>query len=229
MKKTYFAIFILSLMILSCKSAPEGDFKLSNLPGMIYDADNRPCGKVLISAWGDNKKGEEELLYIVTSDINGRFTIPKLDRGHYRITAEKENFESIELDFYYSSRLEVLYLKIFSQKQILNLATEALNERRFGKVEGYLERSGEVNPNDPYFLYLKAIFLYEKKNFSEALIPLEKIVEQGYKFPYVHLLIADIFEYELKQPENALIHLNEYINLIEDSEIILRIKELEEL
>jgi hypothetical protein len=229
MKKATFLIIILSIFIISCKTKPEDAFISSNLPGMIYDADNRPCSKVSVTTWTTNKKGEDVLLITVNSDINGRFTIPKLDRGSYRIEAEKEGFESLSTEIYYSSRLDILYLKIFSQKQILNLAENALEERRYGRVEEYLLRSEKINSDDPYSLYLKAVYLYEKESFSDALLPLIRILDQGFRFPYVHLLMADIYQYKLDLPEKALAQLIEYKNIFDDLEIKLRIKELEEL
>jgi tetratricopeptide (TPR) repeat protein len=120
-----------------------------------------------------------------------------------------------------------LYLKIFSQKQILNNAAESLEEKRFGTVDGLLIRAEKINENDPFFLYLKSVFMYEKKNYKAAVIPLEKIINQGYKFPYVHLLLADIYQYELNEPQKALIQLTIFVNLFDDSEVDFRIKELE--
>jgi len=218
---------ILLLLIISCKSDPEGYFESSNLPGMIYDDDNRPCDKVLLTVWSIDEELVEEEILKVQSDINGRFTIPGLNKGNFRILAEKEGYESITSEIFYSSRLDVLYLKILSQKQILSKATDALSERRFGKVEEFLLRSEKINSDDPYSLYLKSVFLYEKKQYNEAVIPLERIISLGYKFPYVHLLLADLFQYELDEQGEALFQLNKYLDLFEDSEIELRKKELE--
>jgi len=227
--KRIIAFLVITMSVFSaCKSHPEGYFKSSNLPGMIYDADNRPCEKVLITIWYIDDSGEEEIIQI-KSDINGRFTIPRLKWGSYRILAEKEGYESINADIFYSSRLDVLYLKILSQKYILSKATESLKERRFGKVDEYLIRAGLINPSDPHYLYLKSIFFYEKEQFAKTLHQLNQIVELGYHFPYVHLLMADIYQYKQGLPLEALRELKEYMNLFDDSEMSLRLKELEKL
>lgn len=235
MKKIFVLIFLISILLISCKTQQGvfknkelGEFEFSNLPGMIYDAQNRPCSRVSVSVWkSDVISSEETLIKTSESDINGRFTILGLERGNYRVVAEKEGFESIETEIFYSSRLDVLYLKIYSQKQILDQATDAMSERRYGLVEELLQRAENINKNDPYFLYMKSVYLYGKKEFSSALVPLENIQEQGFKFPHVFLLMADIYQYKLDQPDLALIKLKEYINLIDDSEINLRIRELE--
>lgn len=220
---------ILLLMVFSCKTNEDDEsfFESSDLPGMIYDSDNRPCDKVSIEAYAIDVEGNEEYIFTVSSDINGRFTLPGLSRSYYKIKAFREGYESISTDLYYSSRLDVLYLKIYSQKQILTQATDLLEQRRFGNVEELLIRSHGVNSLDPYHLYLYAVFLYEKENYSEALISLVQVVDQGYRFPYVHLLMADIFQYKLNDNTHALEQLNRYVNLYDDSEVVVRIKELE--
>lgn len=222
------SILLMLTLLYSCKTNEDNTFfESSDLPGMIYDSDNRPCEKVSIEAYEINEEGNEEHILTVLSDINGRFTLPGLKRSYYLIKAYRDGYESISTELYYSSRLDVLYLKIYSQKQILLMATDLLEQRRFGNVEALLLRSNGVNSLDPYHLYLNGVFLYEKENYTESLKSLVKIVEQGYRFPYVHLLMADIYQYKLNEKTHALEQLNQYINLYDDSEIGMRIKELE--
>ena len=94
-------------------------------------------------------------------------------------------------------------------------------------MAGFLKRSEVINENDPYSLYIKSIYLYEKDEYSEAIVALEKIQKQGFKFPYVSLLMADIYEYKLGESENALVQLKKYMNLLNDTEVESRIKELD--
>lgn len=228
MKAKILMLPILLLILFSCKTnKDESFFESSDLPGMIYDADNRPCDKVSIEAYGIDEEGNEEYILTVSSDINGRFTLRGLSRSSYKIKAYREGYESISTELYYSSRLDVLYLKIYSQKQILTMATDLLEQRRFGNVEELLIRSYGVNSLDPYHLYLNGVFLYEKEKYKEALKSLVDIVDQGYRFPYVHLLMADIYQYKLHDDTRALEQLNRYMNLYDDSEVVLRMKELE--
>ena len=228
MKYKIIILLMLLIVVLSCKTnEDESFFESSDLPGMIYDADNRPCDKVSVEAYGINEEGNEEYILTVSSDINVRFTLPGLSRSYYKIKAYREGYEGISTDLYYSSRLDVLYLKIYSQKQLLTMATDLLEQRRFGNVEELLIRSYGVNSLDPYHLFLDAVFLYEKEIYFDALKSLEDIVDQGYRFPYVHLLMADIYQYKLHEKTHALEQLNLYIDLYDDSEVVMRIKELE--
>jgi tetratricopeptide (TPR) repeat protein len=218
---------LLMVLIFSCKTQPEGYFVTSNLPGMIYDSDNRPCNKVAITVYENNDEGEELEIAQIQSDINGRFTIPDLGIGTYRILSRKPGYETVDTTIFYSSRLDVLYLKIFSQYQILSKTIDALSEKRFGMVEDYLKRSENINSDDPYSLYIKSVYLYEKKSYSESIDSLKRIVEMGFDFPYVHLLLADIYQFKNNEPVLAIEELTKYLNQIEDSDIEIRKKELE--
>jgi hypothetical protein len=51
MNKIIPSLMIFLVLLISCKSEPEGSFDSSNLPGMIYDNDNRPCDKVVLTVW----------------------------------------------------------------------------------------------------------------------------------------------------------------------------------
>ena len=67
MKKVAIIFFMTALLAFSCKTQPEGYFESSNLPGMIYDADNRPCDKVLLTVWFIDEMGvEEELIHKIS-------------------------------------------------------------------------------------------------------------------------------------------------------------------
>lgn len=227
MRKEYFILIVLFSFLLSCQSHSEGYFISSNLPGMIYDSENRPCSKVDLVVSSVDEDGSLSEIERVQSDINGRFTISGLSRGSYRIICTRQGYESIESDIFYSSRLEVLYLKIMSQRQILNSAEVSLSERHFGLVEKYLLRSEKINNDAPYHLYMKSVFYYEKDMFTEAIEPLKRIEELRYKFPYVHLMLADIYQYKLKDRRSAGLQLERYLKLMDDSDIKIRREELE--
>lgn len=226
MKRLLMLIFALALLFISCKTnEDENYFESSSLPGMIYDGDNRPCKKVVVRAFslGD----AENMIFTVESDINGRFTLPDLNRGTYRIELEKVGYEPMATEINYSSRLEVLYLKLYSQNQILKMAEDSLEVRRFGNVDDFLNRSEKIDNQNPYHLYLEAVYFYEMEDFHSSIESLEKIITQGYDFPYVYLLKGDIYQYQLNEPDNALEALIVFNSKIDDEEVKKRIKELQ--
>lgn len=226
-RKVLLLFSAVSLMALSCKTTEDPtDFELSNLPGMIYDGDNRPCERVRVEVFRLTYEGEEQL-YSVETDINGRFTLPGLDRGDYRLSAEKRGYESLRTVISYASRTEVLYLKMYSRQQILALAADALERGRYGETETFLARSASIEEDDPEHLYLEAIYRYRIGDYETSLISLQSILDRGFDFPWVHLLMGDIYQYELADGDKALEALKKFSRQVEDSEVIERIKELE--
>lgn len=229
MKKRLLVVTAILFTVLSCKTNEDQNYFSSNsLPGMIYDGENRPCKKVLVRAFRIDGESEE-LLLTVESDINGRFILPDLERGNYRIEGEKEGYELLVSDISYSSRLEVLYLKMHSQDQILKLAADAMENRRSGQVRRLLLRSEAIDAGNPLHLYHKALFLYGQEEYEEALKCLEAIEERGFEFPYVYLLKGDIYQLGLSDRDKALEALTIFVGHIDDDEVKQRIKELENL
>lgn len=218
-----------ALLALTCKTTEDpAEFESSNLPGMIYDGDNSPCEQVRIRAF-KIQGGDEEALFSVETDINGRFTLPGLDRGDYRIVAEKEGYESLESFFSYASRMEVLYLKMYSQDQLLVLAADSLDQGRYDKALSFLVRSAEVDGGNPRHLYTYAVYSYHSGEFEKALESLEKIPAAGFDSPWVYLLMGDIYQYKLDNPLKALEALRQFSFRVDDGEVKSRIKELENL
>ncbi|MBB6478490.1 carboxypeptidase-like regulatory domain-containing protein [Spirochaeta isovalerica] len=226
-RKTLFIVSAV-LILLACKSNEDQYlFESSNLPGMIYDSDNRPCERVLINAYRIGESGEE-FLFSVETDINGRFTLPGLDRGAYKIEAVKRGYERLSTQIEYTSRTEVLYLKMFSQEQILGLAAEYLEMGQKGKCREALDRSSLINDRNPHHLYTEAIFQYRSGDYEKALTFLEMIEEQGFRFPAVFLFKGDIYQYQYLDFNKAKEALQEYLLLIDDGDVKMRIEELEQ-
>lgn len=229
MKLRSFLSIIFAIVLVSCKTGGEDHFiESSGLPGMIYDGYNKPCKNVQIQVY---RLVDDfgELLLAVESDINGRFTLPALKQGNYRIELYKEDHETLVKEINYSSPLEVLYMKMYSQDQILDMAVQSLEERRIVRVENYLKRSESIQSDDPYHLYVQSIYMYSIEDYEQSLEYLKALVHQGYLFPYVHLLMADIYQYHLHETIKALESLNLFLSQIENDEVLLRKKELEKV
>jgi len=229
MKKRLLFVALCTLLVLSCKTTEDPtDFEVSSLPGMIYDGDNRPCERVSLLVV-KVLEGEEKELYTVQTDINGRFILPNLDRGDYRIIAGREGYETLETDISYTSRTEVLYLKMFSQDQLLVLAADSFDLGRFDKALAFLLRSEKIDDANPRHLYTHSVFLYDRGEYDKALESLKKISSSGFDFPWVDLLVGDIYQYHLEEPQKALEALKRFSTRIDDGDVKTRIKELENL
>jgi len=229
MKKRILLMALCAALIFSCKTTDDPtDFELSNLPGMIYDGDNRPCERVTLLVV-KVLEGEEKELFTVQTDINGRFILPGLDRGDYRIVARREGYETLETEISYTSRTEVLYLKMFSQDQLLVLAADSLDMGRFDRSLAFLNRSESIDDSNPRHLYTLSVFFYSRGEYEKALESLVKIPSSGFDFPWVDLLVGDIYQYHLDEPQKALEALRKFSLRIDDGDVKTRIKELEKL
>lgn len=194
------------------------DFTTADLHGMIYDHHNQVCSGVLVSV--DKSAG-------LFSDINGRFTLPNLPKGKHEIQLKKEGYEDACFTVDFQSRTQILYLRIFSFDQILELAEEALKQGKIAGAEEYLIRAEKIKAGDPLLLYLKAVIALKRNQPEEALQLLLSILDQAIIEPYVYLTIADIYEYKMKDRENALKYLKKYAHFEENEDILSRIKNLE--
>ncbi|HEB11954.1 MAG TPA: carboxypeptidase regulatory-like domain-containing protein [Spirochaetales bacterium] len=125
MKKVLKLIVIgLALSFSSCLTkdrAASMEFAKAPLFGMVYDFDNQPCSGALIVL--DDEEGPQ-------TDINGRFVIGYLPSGEHKVQVKKEGYEELTANFKFSSKNQVLYLKLISFTQLLRKTEYALEKKR---------------------------------------------------------------------------------------------------
>ncbi len=214
-------VIVIAAALFSCASylnTQLEEFANADLLGMIYDNDNQACSGVRVTVDG---------LTGPVSDVNGRFTLPNLSRGKHALSVKKEGYEPADFQIEFLNRTQIVYLKVLSFEQILSLAERALNDRKIGEAEGYLERAKKIRESDPLLLYLRAVVALKRDQVQDALTILLSIIEQKTAEPHVYLAVADIYEYKLEDPQNALRYLKKYLTYNESDEIKARIKRLE--
>jgi tetratricopeptide (TPR) repeat protein len=168
---SFFVIFT----VVSCKTAELG-FKVFDISGMVYDFSNRPVANCEVSlGWR----------YKSNTDINGRFTFNKVAVGNYTITGHKKNFESYSEKIAIKDRGQIIYIRIPSQYQLLNLAEEALSANNYTLADEISERALQIdNKNIETLFYCAAIKFRQGEN-EKALVYLENAKNLGTKDPYV--------------------------------------------
>ena len=112
--------------------------------------------------------------------------------------------------------------------QLLELAENALDNKKLGKAEEFLMRASKIDADNVVLLYLKAIIALKRDQTDEALTYLNNIVKQGVLEPIVLLTLADIYQYQLKDIPQAINFLKRYLHLEEDIEVLKRLKKLEQ-
>ncbi len=216
-----FLVFCIPVLLAGCSSLADKavtEFSIADLHGMIYDFHSQPCANVNIRI--DNRKGP-------ASDINGRFVLKNLAKGTHSISFSKEGFEEVGFSFDFSNRTQVLYLKLFSLNQLLELAEKELENKKLGKAEEFLKRAGKIDATNAILLYFKAVLALKRNQVDLAIKELNTILEQGIVEPVVFLTLADIYQYYIKNIPKAVYYLKQYVHQQENADVLSRLKQLE--
>ncbi len=221
MKKVLKLIVIgLALSFSSCLTkdrAASMEFAKAPLFGMVYDFDNQPCSGALIVL--DDEEGPQ-------TDINGRFVIGYLPSGEHKVQVKKEGYEELTANFKFSSKNQVLYLKLISFTQLLRKTEYALEKKRLKETGELIKRVEAINADDPVAMYLKAVYLLECRKPEEAVIILNKILAKGYSEPVVYITLADIYQYRIDDTKKAISNLEKYLQIQRNNEVENRLEAL---
>ena len=174
-KKNILLIFISILFVISCKTAEFG-FKTVYINGMIYDFSNRPIPFYNVSL---GKK------YNSSTDINGRFIIPKVPVGKHVIKGSKGGYEILIDEININDISQIIYIRIPSQKQLLEMADEALTGNNFESAENILERAFQIDQNNIETLLYLAVVKYRQNDYDRAVYFLEYAKKLGSKDIYI--------------------------------------------
>ncbi|MBN2651889.1 MAG: hypothetical protein JXR63_05850 [Spirochaetales bacterium] len=229
---------MVAVMLVSCQSKTLSPFESAGLRGMIYDADNKPNPSVKItvsrleSETLDFKKPRVGVIpkieykeISVFSDFEGRFLFPDMAPGLYKVVVAKPDYEGIEFEFEFMSRTQFIYLNILSFNQLVRKAKEVLAEDKFKDAEFYLKRAESIRQDDDVLQYIRAVSLYRQKEDEKALEVLAAMLRRN-DYTFVHLLMADIYEYRLYDVKKALYHLSVFLKYRGDLDIEVRYNNL---
>jgi tetratricopeptide (TPR) repeat protein len=223
----FLAALLIVFQFFLCTCASDGkrktkkytlsEFSTAPLYGMIYDFDNKPCSNASVVI--DGKDGPR-------SDINGRFITQPLSKGEHAIIVSKEGYESVSLTFEFSRKSQVLYVRMISFGQLLKQLESAIENGDWEESRRLIERAEQIKRDDPVEQYLKAMYFNGKGSTEYAIEILNGMIDQGYHEPYVYLTLADIYQYQLKNPEKAIFCLEDFLKLKRNREAEKRLESL---
>ena len=186
-KNTGFLLFIISFTLvitLSCKTAELG-FKVIDLHGMVYDFANRPVAHSEISLGRWHRS---------VTDINGRFTLPNVPVGTYTITAYRRGFEKYIDEVNIRDRGQIVYFRMPSQNQLLDLVDEALSANNFTLAAELAERAYQVDKNNIEMLFYYATVKFRQGEYTRAISFLETAKSLGSKDLFVDKFLTILRE-----------------------------------
>ena len=222
--------FLLLVFLVSLASCGTGkgmsggdvdDFKSSDFLGMVYDSRNRPCGGTVI------RIGESENP-VSSADVNGRFVIGDLARGPHTLRVSKEGFESQDIAIDYTSRKQILYVRLVSQESLIDWAEESMESLEWAEADALLSRAEAVDPENSRYLAIRGTLDYLTGRYTTATAVWMRLIEKGHKDPYLCLMIADACEYGLRDTAAAATWLERFLEYRDDGAVSDRLAALRE-
>jgi tetratricopeptide (TPR) repeat protein len=185
MKQTIISLIILTLLFGACTSVPDDptDFLEAPFFGMIYDGHNTgvPAAQIIL---------EEEV--IAETDINGRFIIPKLEKGSYEFTIEKEGFETKTLTVDFLNKSNILYISLRSVIDYTQEADQFIQQGNYSKAFEAITKGLAISPENAPLRYLQAIYYFKISDFMASKAVLEILASEFPFDPPIFLLLLDI-------------------------------------
>ncbi|MDR2404399.1 MAG: carboxypeptidase-like regulatory domain-containing protein [Spirochaetaceae bacterium] len=219
MKKWKITAVLFVAILASCTSFPSRRYREQALYGMIYDGDNKPVHNAAVYINGK---------HIVSSDIQGHFTIPDIKpKLQYTVTARKEGYEELQLEVSFPDPSYILYLHMVSAAQLLTRTGEAMLKKDWQSAESFLTRAQNAGGDPGETGFLQGVLLFNRNLYREALSVLIPITETNRNAPYLFLFIADIYQFHLEDPRSARFYLNKFLELRYDPEVARRKEETE--
>jgi len=161
--------------LISCKTAEFG-YKVIDISGMVYDYTNRPVAQCDISL--GNK-------YKASTDINGRFTLPKVPVGKYILSAYKKGYEEFQEEVTINDRGQIIYFRMPSQGQLLDLVDTAMAANDFARAEELAERAYQIDENNIEMLFYYATIKFRQNDYKKAISFLEAARDLGSRDVYI--------------------------------------------
>lgn len=217
-------LFIISLLLLSCKSTEVINVTLSNaLIGVVFDNKSNPIQNVKVSF--NTITGKE--VAVITTDIDGKFYIPDLEFGTYSVTVISKTIPSSIITAEHYDIENVLIIKVSTYNDLLVDLEEAILIENVKKVDDLLNNLNSFYKDDLYFKYLKSIFYINNRDYIKAEELLLTLTDSNN--PYIYLLLADLYQYKIVDKLKALEFLNRCLDQEYNNELRTRIKELEDV
>ncbi|MDR1105019.1 MAG: hypothetical protein LBL44_01555 [Treponema sp.] len=182
----------LLFVLCSCKTAEFG-YTVIDLNGMVYDFANKPVPNYLVTV------GEKN---VSVTDINGRFVMEKIALGVYPIKGEKEGFEPFAETLDIFDRGQIVYIRVPSSGQLLELADVALSKNRLDEAEAYLKRAWDIGDITAELLMYYAAVKFRQGLYDEAIVRLQSAVNRGSQDRYIEKFLDYLLEKKSRENEN---------------------------
>jgi hypothetical protein len=150
---------------------------------MIYDFENRPISNYMLTL-GKNDT--------TITDINGRFLFQKIKAGRYGITGHKAGYETYEGEIIISDKRQIIYLRIPSSGQLLDLADNALTRNQIDEAYEYTQRAYRIGEITTELLFYMAVISFRRGIYTDAIYFLQAAIHSGSTDEYVYRFLEEL-------------------------------------
>lgn len=155
-------IFLLTISFASCATKPFL-YRKTDLHGMVYDFDNTPVPRYHM-IFGDH--------YVIETDVTGRFTIEDIPLGTYVVKGSRNGYEDYVNEIVIGSRTDVLYMRVASGEQLLDLTDIALAENNVSDASVYVKRANMTGSSNPQISLYTTVIMFRQERYEDALVTL---------------------------------------------------------
>jgi hypothetical protein len=185
--KRFVELSVIILVLSGCQTAPPKPAQ-GMLHGIVFDLDKAPVSGARIAL------KREGIVLEAETDNQGRFSIPEISKGEYRLTFSKPMYEQHTWPLQVNDFMDVLYLQTASYWQLLDAGADALGKKQWGEAEEYLNRASTIQEESPTGLFLKAVLEEKRGDPSAAIVDVEAATKLDDKAAYLWLYLADLYE-----------------------------------
>lgn len=158
----------------SCKTAEFG-YRHIDVNGMVYDFSNRPVAGYRVTL------GKKETV----SDVTGRFSFLNIPVGQYVIAGSKTGYETYDGIIDAFERGQVVYLRIPSERQLLDLADASLSGNNIDAASSFVSRAAHTGFVSEACRFYQAIVFFRKGIPESACVTLDSLIAGGCSDAYV--------------------------------------------
>jgi hypothetical protein len=152
---------------------------------MVYDFENKPVSQYIITI--DNRTP-------VSTDINGRFFVPKVRSGKHKIRGTKGGYEEYKGEIIMNDRRQIVYFRVPNTAQLLNLADDALSGNRIEEAALYIKRAGTIGETTTELLFYSAVVLFRTGEYKSAIEKLQTALLLGSRDEYVSRFLNELIK-----------------------------------
>jgi tetratricopeptide (TPR) repeat protein len=183
-KAVLLPLFCVILSLISCNTAGYRRGS-AGLNGMVYDFENKPIPQYIITV--DEKTP-------VSTDINGRFFVPRVRMGKHEIKGYKDGYESYTGALAINDRRQIVYLRVPNVSQLLGLADAALSKNNIEEAAVYIQRAGAIGEKTAELFFYSAVVLFRQGEYRAAIEKLQDALSFGFRDEYVVKFLNDLTE-----------------------------------